>query len=60
MNLKPGDTVTVYHDPVTQTNPEGQAVLRKLVIDDTKDGGGQYWDVHFTDDEYGSVPRWIH
>jgi len=42
--MKAGDTVTIYHDPISKTNAEGQAVLVEH-IDNTL-----FWNVEFTDE----------
>lgn len=50
MALKQGDKVMVYQDPITQQNPEGEAVLLQKEIDDLADGL-EYWQVSFEGDE---------
>jgi hypothetical protein len=43
--MKPGDTTTIYEDPVTRHKPEGQAKLVKLL--QSHPDGSQDWRVIF-------------
>ena len=50
--LRPGDKVTVYIDPKTEQNPEGEAVLVKLLMVDLQgEPMLDYWQVRFLDDD---------
>ena len=51
--LKPGQTVTIYEDPITQLKPEGKATIIKFE-GSLGDGLAQYY-VHFVGD-----PRGLH
>lgn len=48
--MQPGDIVTIYQDPVTQCNPEGQAKLVRLLMSDNGDGMSR-WVVRFQGDD---------
>ena len=53
--MKEGDIVTVYHDPLTETDPEGEAELIKCITDDFEHYGGrplERWIVKFPDGIY--------
>lgn len=50
--MQRGDIVTIYQDPVTQKNPEGQARLTRLIAPDDGDGMSR-WVVRFLDDDSG-------
>jgi len=45
--MKPGQTVTIYHDPETQQNVEGQAKLLEKEFD--MGNSCEYWQVRFED-----------
>ena len=45
VSMKPGDTLTIYDDPITKKRPEGKGKLRKLVQD--YGGGYQRWEIKF-------------
>jgi len=50
--MKTGDVVTVYHDPLLETDPEGEAELIKCITDDFEHYGGrplERWIVGFKD-----------
>ncbi|KKN87470.1 hypothetical protein LCGC14_0259250 [marine sediment metagenome] len=47
--MKPGDTVTIYEDPMTQRVPEGEAKLIKKI---STSMGGERWIVRFDDGDY--------
>jgi hypothetical protein len=42
--MKPGDTVTIYKDPITKTKPEGRATLVRFIAEVH---GGEMWEVRF-------------
>jgi hypothetical protein len=48
--MKKGDTVTIYQDPLTKKNKEGQARLVRLIND-----GGEFecWKVRFLGGDAG-------
>ncbi|HWY76896.1 MAG TPA: hypothetical protein VN281_14840 [Verrucomicrobiae bacterium] len=48
MKLKPGMTVTIYHDPLSQKTPEGEAVLKRLVRADDE---CPRWSVQFVGED---------
>ena len=49
--MKAGDEVTIYEDPITQRQPEGNATLVELV---SRLADGEIWEVRFKgeDDTY--------
>jgi hypothetical protein len=42
--MKKGDTVTIYQDPLTETNKEGQARLLRFI---NEDHDMEFWEVKF-------------
>ena len=53
--MKEGDIVTVYHDPLTETDPEGEAELIKCISPNFGTYGGrplERWIVKFPDGIY--------
>lgn len=57
--LKPGDKVMVYFDPITEQEPEGEAVLLQLLMKDLQSVPPlDYWRVRFTTDLF-PVERFI-
>lgn len=56
--MKPGDVVTIYHDPITQQEVEGKAQLIKKQRE--LGDGLEYWEVCFDDlDGISKVHRTI-
>jgi len=54
--MEKGDIVTIYDDPLTESNPEGKA---ELITRLNTDGFNQeYWSVRFIEDGYKTA-RWI-
>lgn len=53
--MKQGDTVMIYHDPITKKKPEGKATLRSKVSEDIS---SEYWKVRFVADGF-FTNRWI-
>jgi len=53
--MKKGDIVTIYRDPITKTDPEGDAKLVKHLS--TLGDGCEFWLVHFTDDPVTDDPN---
>jgi len=52
--MKRGQMVTIYHDPETQQNIEGQAELLQKEFD--MGNNCEFWQVRFTDgDEVGRI-----
>jgi len=50
--LRPGDKVTVYIDPITEEDPEGEAGLLKLLMVDLQgEPPLDYWRVRFLEDD---------
>ena len=47
--MERGDTVMIYHDPVTRQESEGKAILHEELRPDCGDGLS-LWDVIFYDD----------
>jgi hypothetical protein len=57
--LKPGNKVTIFIDPMTEQDPEGEAVLVKLLMIDLQgDPPLDYWRVRFLEDN-STVDRFI-
>lgn len=56
--LRAGQRVTIFVDPITCRHPEGDAILRKR-IPGHDDPGFQRWYVSFGDDVNGWFPRKI-
>ena len=52
--MRPGDTVTIYQDPVTQEYGEGEAKLISLYREDTGDGLEMWW-VKFLGDDCRTI-----
>ena len=50
MNLEEGITVTIYHDPLTEQKPEGEAKLIAWL--GTYTPTSQLWQVKFLDDGF--------
>jgi len=46
-----GQVVTIYEDPITETTPEGTAVLVSL-IERSVTGAAERWWVQFLDDDF--------
>jgi hypothetical protein len=58
--LQRGDTVTIYFDPITRENAEGEALLIKQYREDHGDGLS-LWVVRFWDDDLsGEVIRTVY
>jgi len=60
--LAPGDTVTVYADPVTRQKREGTVTLHQFLgkADGDHSGRLEWWEVHFHADRPGYyVNRWV-
>ena len=55
-DLKTGDTVVIFEDPITRQKAEGVAVLVRCEIPDTE---REYWTVRF-DDDSDTTERWIY
>lgn len=54
--MKPGDKVTIYHDPLTMQRIEGEAKLIRVVNNDSGIYEGkriQQWLIHFMGDPCG-------
>lgn len=49
--MEKGDIVTVYSDPITQKNPEGEAKLLTL-LQEIKPNHLAYWQVRFLSDNF--------
>lgn len=47
--MKKGEIVTIYHDPLTRTKPEGQAELLTKVSEN-KNLKREFWEVRFLSD----------
>ena len=52
--LKKGDRVMIYNNPVTETNPEGQATLVRRVRKSRFRGECDRWLVRFDGDDLGA------
>lgn len=48
--MKKDDTVTIYQDPITCKDREGEAILLKKL---SESHGMERWKVHFLGDEMG-------
>jgi len=57
-NYKVHEMVTIYKDPLTETNPEGKACLLHLVNSDAGDGL-EHWNVCFEGDDGAAYSRLI-
>ncbi len=55
--MKPGDIVTIYHDPITRQHKEGKAKL--IHHHELSDKDQEYWEVEFIDDPGTPYTRWI-
>lgn len=61
--LKAGDEVTIYEDPYTRRQPEGEATITKVLRPETREEAGRFR-VRFRDEsqEYGrriyTGPAW--
>lgn len=53
--MKPGDTVTIYEDPLTCEKEEGEAELIEM-ISETR--AKEFWHVRFISDNWRTT-RWI-
>lgn len=56
--MKKGDVVTIYEDPITQKKPEGRARLISRDIKAVGDGL-EYWSVQFLEDYEDITQRFI-
>ena len=55
--MKAHDKVTIYHDPITEDNPEGEAYLLKLIR--LEPDGLERWKVCFEGDDGAVYDRLI-
>ena len=59
-DLKAGDRVLIFEDPITKRRVEGEATLVKKARERrTEPNGLEYWTVHFKEDDDGAnYDRW--
>ena len=50
--LKKGDVVTIFCDPITKTDPEGEAKLQKMLAGAKFEGDPESWEVKFLTDGF--------
>lgn len=53
--MQPGQIVTIYAEPISHTDPEGEAELIRKIAHSF---GQEFWEVRFIDDGF-TCARWI-
>lgn len=53
--MKLGDTITIYNDPITKKQPEGEAKLLRLISEEKNQ---DFWKVKFLSDGHITT-RWV-
>lgn len=58
--VKAGDKVTIYANPLTHDNPEGEAKLLKFLRVDSGIANFKFWEVEFTQELGTTFSRWVY